>query len=221
MRHVFRSLLEQILGIHRIRSDDFVGGDTDANVFVMALAAQRSDHHMLWQQSWPASFRDGDVNQWHDGAAQIENSHQVCRSKRQLCQQRPLQHFLDVQNRQAEPFAPAAEDARDGSLRSWPFHFLRGSHANRRTARSKSSRVKGLVTYPSAPCCWPQYLSLTESLEVTMITGIMLNSALPFRSRQIWNPFRTGITTSRRITLGRSFVMVSSTRFGSFSPMGQ
>src|SRR6266404_603155 len=65
------------------------------------------------------------------------------------------------------------------------FLWLRNYYANRRTARSRSSRVNGFVTYPSAPCCWPQYLSLAVSFEVTRITGIMLNSAFPFRSRQI------------------------------------
>src|SRR5258707_694846 len=69
------------------------------------------------------------------------------------------------------------EEAQDGSLRSSSVPLLRDFHANRRTARSRSSRVKGFVTYPSAPCCWPQYLSLAESFEVTRITGIMLNSA--------------------------------------------
>src|SRR6266852_87270 len=111
MRHVFRRLLEQILGIHRIRSDDFVGGDADANVLVMVLAAQGSDHHVLGQQSRPAAFRNRNVYQRHDGAAQIEYSDQECRAKRELCQQRPFQHFLDVQNRQAESLAPAAEYA--------------------------------------------------------------------------------------------------------------
>src|SRR6266446_3551684 len=111
MRHVFRRLLEQILGIHRIRSDDFVGGDADANVLVMVLAAQGSDHHVLGQQSRPTAFRNRNVYQRHDGAAQIEYSDQECRAKRELCQQRPFQHFLDVQNRQAESLAPAAEYA--------------------------------------------------------------------------------------------------------------
>src|SRR6266850_112481 len=77
------------------------------------------------------------------------------------------------------------EVAQDGSLHSSPILLLRNSHANRLTARSRSSRVKGFVTYPSAPCCWPQYLSLAVSFEVTRITGIMLNSAFPLRSRQI------------------------------------
>src|SRR6266852_8207617 len=106
MRHVFRRLLEQILGVHRIGSDDFVGGNADSNVLVMVLAAQGSDHHVLWQQSWPATFRNRDVYQRHDGAAQIEYSDKVCRAKRELCQQRPIQHFLDVQNRKAESLAP-------------------------------------------------------------------------------------------------------------------
>src|SRR5260370_3699219 len=95
------------------------------------------------------------------------------------------------------------EAAQGGSLRSSLIRLLRISHANRRTARRRSSLVKGFVTYPSAPCCWPQNLSLAESFEVTIITGIELNSALPFRSRQIWKPFRPGITISSRITLGR------------------
>src|ERR1700740_1018857 len=45
------------------------------------------------------------------------------------------------------------EGAQDGSLRSSPMLLLGNFHANLRTARSKSSRVKGFVTYPSAPCC--------------------------------------------------------------------
>src|SRR6266403_1044821 len=111
MRQVFRRLLEQILGVHRIGSDHFVGGDADPNVLVMFLGSQGSDHHVLGQQSWPASFRNRNVYQRHDGAAQIEYSDQVCRAKGELCQQRPIQHFLDIQNRKAEPLAPAAEDA--------------------------------------------------------------------------------------------------------------
>src|SRR5216684_4106905 len=83
------------------------------------------------------------------------------------------------------------EGVRDGSLRSSLFLWLRNNYyANRRTARSRSSRVNGFVTYPSAPCCWPQYLSLAVSFEVTRITGIMLNSAFPFRAREIVNPIR-------------------------------
>src|SRR5467141_3085652 len=118
-------------------------------------------------------------------------------------------------------YRPPPEGVRDGSLHSSPVLLLCKSHANRRTARSRSSRVKGFVTYASAPCCWPQNLSLAESFEVTIITGIILNSAFPFRSRQTWKPFRPGITMSSRITLGRSFVMVSSTRLGSCNAIGQ
>src|SRR6266852_4852546 len=61
MGHIFRRLLEQILGIHRISSDDFIGGDADANVLVMGLAAQGSDHHVLGEQSLPAAFRNRNV----------------------------------------------------------------------------------------------------------------------------------------------------------------
>src|SRR5229473_161486 len=111
MRHIFRRLLEQILGVHRIGSDDFVCGDADPNVLVMSLAAQGSDHHVLGQQSWPASFGNRNVYQRHNGAPQIEYSDQVCRAKGELCQQRPIQYFLDIQNRQAEPLASATEDA--------------------------------------------------------------------------------------------------------------
>src|SRR5438874_4698658 len=74
MRHVFRRLLEQILGVHRISSNDFVGGDADPNVLMMALAAKGSDHHVLGQQSGTAAFRNGNVYQRHNGAAQIEDS---------------------------------------------------------------------------------------------------------------------------------------------------
>src|SRR5205814_6171727 len=111
MRHVFRRLLEQILGVHRIRSNDFVGGDADAHVFGLIFAAQGSDHYVLGQQSRPAAFRNRNVYQWHDAAAQIEDSNQVRRAKRKLCQQWPIQHFFDVQNRKAKSLASAAEDA--------------------------------------------------------------------------------------------------------------
>src|SRR5258708_3192511 len=111
MRHVFRRLLEQILGVNRIGSDHFVGGDADANVLVMALASQGSDHHVFGQQSWPAAFRNRNVDQGHDGAAQIEDSNQIGRPKWDFRQQRPIQHFLYVQNREAESLASAAENA--------------------------------------------------------------------------------------------------------------
>src|SRR6266704_4366818 len=77
----------------------------------MVLAAQGSDYHVLGEQSRPAAFRDRNVDQRHDGAAQIEYSDQVCRAKRELCQQRPFQNFLDVQNGEAKSLASAAEYA--------------------------------------------------------------------------------------------------------------
>src|SRR6267154_845025 len=38
------------------------------------------------------------------------------------------------------------EEVQDGNLRSSPVFLLPNAHANRRTARSRSSRVKGFVT---------------------------------------------------------------------------
>src|SRR5271156_1042308 len=90
MRHIFRSLFQKILG--------------------RAFASQRSNHHVLGQQSRAAAFRNRDVNQRHNGSAQIENAREVRRTERQLCQQWPVQDFLDIQHRQTKAFAPAAEN---------------------------------------------------------------------------------------------------------------
>src|SRR5215470_2380732 len=81
--------------------------------------------------------------------------------------------------RAARPYRHRAKAVRVGTLR-----YASHSQAKRLTARNSSSRVNGFVTYPSAPCCSPQYLSLAESLLVTRITGIVLNSLLLFSSRQ-------------------------------------
>src|SRR5260370_16190138 len=77
----------------------------------MVLDAQGSDYHVLGQQSRPAAFRNRNVDQRHNGAAQIEYSDQVCRAEWELCQQRPFQYFLDIQNGEAKSLASAAEDA--------------------------------------------------------------------------------------------------------------
>src|SRR5437879_10717589 len=61
MRHVFRRLLEQILGVHRIGSDDFVGRNPDTQVLVIVFGAQGSDHYVLGQQSRPAAFGNRNV----------------------------------------------------------------------------------------------------------------------------------------------------------------
>src|SRR5260370_7599829 len=55
------------------------------------------------------------------------------------------------------------EEVRDGSLRSSPLLWLENYYANRRTARSRSSRGTGFVTYPPPPSCCPPYLSLSLS----------------------------------------------------------
>src|SRR5271154_3083659 len=110
MRHIFRSLFQKILGIDRIRADDFVRGDANAQIVVRAFASQRSNHHVLGQQSRAAAFRNRDVNQRHNGSAQIENAREVRRTERQLCQQWPVQDLLDIQHQQTKASAPAAEN---------------------------------------------------------------------------------------------------------------
>src|SRR5437016_9821566 len=111
MRHIFRRLLEQILGVHRIRSDNFICGNADPNFVVMLFAAHGSDHHMLWQQPRAPAFCNRDINQRHDRSPQVENSHKVRWAQRNSCDQRPVQDLLHIQNRQTKSFAPASENA--------------------------------------------------------------------------------------------------------------
>src|SRR5579859_1788753 len=206
VRHAFRRAIKNVFRSHRISADHFVRRNAQPQIVVLSGNFHRSDHHMLRQQTRAAAFRHGDVDQRHDRAAQIKYADNVRGRERQLRRIRPFQNFLDVQHRQAKAFASAAENAvlrfrraiferaerfeQLGGIgvgrkrRKLEFVVHRISQAKRRTARSNSSRVNGLVTYPSAPCCSPQYLSLAESLLVTKITGIELNSALFFNSRQ-------------------------------------
>src|SRR5882672_9213693 len=206
MRYGFRRTVQDVLRSHGIRSNDLVRRNSQPQNVVLPRRTKRSNDNMLWQQSRPASFRHGDVNQRDNRAAQVEHADKIRRRERQLRRVRPLQNFFDIQHWQAKPFASAAENAvlrfRSALLqRAEGFQHLRRigvgrkrgqlefvvhriSQAKRRTARSSSSRVNGFVTYPSAPCCSPQYLSLAESLLVTKITGIELNSLLLFNSRQ-------------------------------------
>src|SRR5580704_5619419 len=79
MGDILGSLLQQVLGIHGIGPDHFVGGNADTQIIMRALTAQRSHHHMLRQQSRPPSFRNSDINQRHDSPAQIENARQISR----------------------------------------------------------------------------------------------------------------------------------------------
>src|SRR5258708_12171443 len=84
MGHVFRRLLQQILGfLHRISPNYFVSRNSKTNIIVIPVGTQRSHHHMLRQQSRPASLGQRNVNQPHNRAAQIEASQHVTRPNRQ------------------------------------------------------------------------------------------------------------------------------------------
>src|SRR5438876_12435822 len=63
------------------------------------------------------------------------------------------------------------------SVPALPSNSYRTSYRTSRcTAPSNSSDVNGFTTYPSAPCCWAQNLSLCELLELTSTTGMRPNS---------------------------------------------
>ena len=139
---------------------------------MVAITAQRGHHHVLWQQAGAAAFRQRNINQRHNGATKIENPKHVAGGQRNLGDQRPLQDFFHIQNREAETFAAAAEDdelrfRRALANRSQSFQhfaefgacvdrsqleifthqvFLVRHQTKRRTARKSSSRVKGFVT---------------------------------------------------------------------------
>jgi len=163
-------------------SDYFVPDAIHAKVFVMARAAAGNDHNVLCQQPCrrPSVWR-GPIR--HD-APRIENPRvQIWRAKRELRQQRPIQHFFNFQNRQQKrsrprrntqycelrrpssigpkgssrsPVSALREGVRDENRRLIACFLLRRS-CDLRTARSRSSRVKGLVTYPSSPCLLSPY----------------------------------------------------------------
>ncbi len=111
VRHIFRRLLQQIVGRDAVGANDFIGGDPDTHIVVMTIAAQRSHHHVFRQKPGPAAFGHGDVDQRHYNAAQIENSHQVRGREGQLGQHRPIQDLLHVEHGKAKAFASAAEHA--------------------------------------------------------------------------------------------------------------
>src|ERR1700722_231421 len=112
MRDVLGRLLQQILERDRIRADDFVGGNADAQIVVRRITGQGSDNDVLRQQPRTTAFGQCDIDERHDRAAQIENPKQIRGRERHLRQQRPVEHFLDVEHRQAESFATAAEHAK-------------------------------------------------------------------------------------------------------------
>src|SRR5882757_1642620 len=168
MRYGFRRTVQDVLRSHGIRSNHLVRGNAQPQNVVLSRRTKRSNDNMLRQQSGPAAFRHGDVNQRHDRAAQVEHADKIGGRERQLRRVRPLQDFLDVQHWQAKPFASAAENA-VLRFRSALFQRAKGfqqlrrigvgrkrcqlefvvhriSQAKRRTARSSSSRVNGFVT---------------------------------------------------------------------------
>src|SRR5258708_31288556 len=102
MRHVFWRLLEQILGVHRIGSDDFVGGNADPNVLGMVLDPQGRDHHVLGQHSCPPPFLNRNAYKRPNAPAQFEFSNKVSRATGGLCQQRPIHHSLALHHRPAD-----------------------------------------------------------------------------------------------------------------------
>src|SRR5580700_3443502 len=154
----------------------------------MRIALQHRHHHVTRQQARPSAFRKRDIDERHDRSAQIENAHQKCRRKRNARQRRPVDDFFHFEHRKAKSLAACAEYA-VLTLQQAYFVLLavsvatikfvgRGrkclvlAHANFFTAPISCSGVNGLTTYPLAPCCSPQYLSLGEFFELTRITGI-------------------------------------------------
>ena len=111
MRNIFRRLFQHFVAVRRISADHFIGGYSDAQNFAMTVRRQRGHYDMSRQQSRPPPFGHGDVDQGHDGAAQIKNTNQVRRAQRHLRQNRPIQYFLNVQNGQAQSLATATKHA--------------------------------------------------------------------------------------------------------------
>src|SRR5437868_2480544 len=50
---------------------------------------------------------------------------------------------------------------------------VRAGYTNLCIAPSSSAAVNGLITYPSAPCCLAQNLSLSVFFELTFTTGLV------------------------------------------------
>src|ERR1700738_2714009 len=80
MRHIFWRLLEQILCIHRIRSDYFVRSNAQSHIFVPPIPTHRSHHHVLANQAGSAAFGHRDINQRNNRPAQIKNAQQIRRT---------------------------------------------------------------------------------------------------------------------------------------------
>src|SRR5262245_10067701 len=105
MGHVFGRLFQEIVGVNGIRSDDFIGGNADAKVIVLRVAAKGSDHDMLRQKTGTAALGQGDVDEWNNYATEIKDAHEICRREGNLGHQRPVEYLFDVENGEAETLA--------------------------------------------------------------------------------------------------------------------
>src|SRR5579859_2218360 len=90
MRHGFRGTVQDVFRSHRIRSNHFVRRNSQTQDVVLARRTEGCNNNVLWQQSGPAAFRHGNVNQRHDRTAQIEYANKVRGRERQLRRIRPL-----------------------------------------------------------------------------------------------------------------------------------
>src|SRR4051812_32392408 len=160
-----------------------------------------------WKVS-ATSLRECDIDHRHDRAAQIEYPHQEHGSQWHLSHGRPFHNLFHIEHRETKTLATGAKDAilpfREplfgsiaGDCRSlgrlqWFELLVIVSHCNRSahyapinftTCPKSSSALNGFTTYPSAPCCCAQNLSLSVFFEVTSTTGIRANSVWLFNSR--------------------------------------
>ena len=104
-----------------IRADDFIGGDANPQSLRAAHRPRREATTTCFGKS-PA----GGLRSWRCRSAERSTPRRLkipsryAGRERHFGQQRPVQHFFDVEHRQAESFAAAAEDAelRFGRVRS-------------------------------------------------------------------------------------------------------
>src|SRR5262249_6777887 len=89
--NVFRGLTEHVFRGNRIGADNFVRSDSDANVFMPAIAAQGSNDNVLGMQAVTTAFCNRNVNQRNYCATQIEDAHHVTRAERKLGHDWPFQ----------------------------------------------------------------------------------------------------------------------------------
>jgi len=158
-------------------------------------------------------FGNRNVYQRHDGRAQIELSHQICRGKWELLSatanqalprrpttgrpqtaSRPLRKtqycdsaavFDGPRASSRSPVSASAEGARDGSLGSSPFLFPRNScKPPPRVADLPACKGFGDVSIRALLPGRPILVAVSSILR-SQDHRIMLNSAFPLRSRQI------------------------------------